>query len=128
LKSSIRTYIFHLRELIENSADLDETKRRSLLDRLSEFEAELDKKRLNLVAIAALMIAFIGAPGAVWASADAAGKILSGIVRLVADAKRSEDATRRLPSIEPPMAITGPRRDLPRSQPKQSDMDDEIPF
>jgi hypothetical protein len=117
LKTKIRTYLFHLRELMENAEDLDETKRQILLRRLTDFEAELAKKRLPLTAIAVLAITFLSAPGAVWASADAAN-------RTVGEAKMADDATRRLPPSEPPMAITGPRSCPP--MPKFGD--GEIPF
>jgi hypothetical protein len=94
-----------------------------LLLRLSEFEAELDKKRLNLLAVTVLAITFLGAPGALWSSADVASKLLTNILRVVGEAKSVDDATRRLPSSEAPMAITGPRPEETRS-----DLDDEIPF
>jgi hypothetical protein len=124
LKTKIRTYLFHSRELIENAEDLDETKREILLRRLTDFEAELAKKRLPLTAMAVLAITFLSAPGAVWASADAANKVLNHILRAVGEAKMADDATRRLPRSEPPMAITGPRSCPP--MPKFGD--GEIPF
>jgi hypothetical protein len=123
LKSTIRTYLFHLRELIEKATDLDGARKQVLLLRLSEFEAELDKKRLNLLAVTVLAITFLGAPGALWSSADVASKLLTNILRVVGEAKSVDDATRRLPSSEAPMAITGPRPEETRS-----DLDDEIPF
>jgi hypothetical protein len=139
LKTSIRTYVFHLRELIEKSEDLDETKRQVLLRRLTEFEAELEKKRLNLMAVTVIAITLAGAPGAVWASADMAHKLLTSILRVVGEAKTADEASRRLPSPIEPMSITGPRpnekvqhSDFGQS-PKlratsSNDMDDDIPF
>jgi hypothetical protein len=52
-----------------------------------------------------------------------ANKLLLNILRTVGDAKQHDDATRRLPSAAPPLAITGPR---PTST--KADMDDDIPF
>jgi hypothetical protein len=63
LKTRIRAYAFRLRELIEKAEDLDNAKRQVLLHRLSEFEAALDKKRLNLLTVAMLALAFANAPG-----------------------------------------------------------------
>jgi hypothetical protein len=130
LKSTIRAYLFHLRELIEEADDLDPAKRESLLRCLSEFEAELDKKRLNLLAVTMLAITFFGAPGALWSSADVANKVLTNILPVVGEAKMADDAMRRLPSSEAPKAITGPRPDDPNLIKKSArpDMDDEIPF
>jgi hypothetical protein len=129
LKDSIRTYIFHLRKLIESADDLDETKRHVLLRRLTDFEAELDKKRLNLLAVTVLAITLAGAPGGLWSSADAANKLLTNILRVVGEAKLADDAARRLPSSAAPMAITGPRpNEVVQRDFRQLEMDDDIPF
>jgi hypothetical protein len=130
LKTTLRTYLFHIRELIDKADDLDEAKRQTLLRRISEFEAELDKKRLNLLAVTMLAITIVGAPGALWSSADAANKLLTHILRMVGEAKFADDAMRRLPSSEAPKAITGPRPNDtgPIKKSKRLDMDDEIPF
>jgi hypothetical protein len=134
LKASIRKYLVRLRDLIEKADDLDETKRQILLRRLSEFEAELEKRRLNLLKVTLLAITVAGAPGALWSSVDVANKLMTNILRTVGEAKIADDVTRRLPSSEPPIAITGPRpsdsRLLPgtRQPAFRSEMDDEIPF
>jgi hypothetical protein len=124
LKDTIRTYVFHLRDLIEKASDLDESKRQVLLRRLSEFEAELNKKRLNLMAVTILAVTLAGAPGALWSSADVANKLLSNILRVVGEAKLADDATRLLPPSAAPMVITGPRH----AATKPPGMDDDIPF
>lgn len=132
LKASIQTYVHHLRELIQKADDLDPSKREVLLRRLADFEAELDKKRLNLLAVSLLAITLASAPGGVWSSVEAANKLLNQIMRLVGDAKTADDATRRLPSAEAPLAITAPRKPEPEpefgSKRRRGDMDDEIPF
>jgi hypothetical protein len=128
LKDTIRTYVFHLRDLIDKSEDLDEPKRQVLLRRLNEFEAELDKKRLNLMAVTVIAITLAGAPGALWASADIANKLLTNILRVVGEAKLADDAARLLPSSAAPMAITGPRPGEVVKDNVSADMDDDIPF
>jgi hypothetical protein len=132
LKTTIRTYLFHLRELIENDKDLGEPKRQALLRHLADFEKALEKKRLNLLSVTILAITILGAPGALWGSADAANKLLTNILRVVGEAKIADDAARQLPSAAPPLAITGPRpaetvhSDFSKST--RADMDDDIPF
>jgi hypothetical protein len=134
LKESIRKYTYNLRKLIEKADDIDEALRQDLLRRLSQFEAELDKKRLSLLNVALLAIALLGAPGALWTSADVATKLVTNILRVVGEAKRVEDAQRQLPSPEPPKAITGPRRNEVNAEPMRErmetlpDMNDEVPF
>jgi hypothetical protein len=132
LKTNIRTYLFHLRELIENDKNLGDAKREVLLRRLADFEKELEKKRLNLLAVTLLTITILSAPGALWASADIANKLLTNILRVVGEAKIADDAARQLPSAAPALAITGPR---PNEAAKgnlgdrsRSEMDDDIPF
>ena len=129
LKDTIRTYIFHLRDLIEKADDLDEPKRQVLLRRLSDFEAELDKKRLNLMAVTVMAITLAGAPGALWSSADVANRLLTNILRVVGEAKLADDAARQLPSTVAPMGITGPRpNEVVQRDFGQLQMDDDIPF
>jgi hypothetical protein len=134
LKNDIRTYIHHLKEVIERSNDLGEAKRAALLQKLSEFEAELEKKRLSLMAVTLLTITILGAPGAIWASGEIATKLLTNILRVVGEAKITDDETRRLPSAAAPMAITGPRPNDPdlvaksKNKTTRGDLDDEIPF
>lgn len=130
LKTNIRTYLFHLRELIEDDKDLGETKRQALLRHLADFEKELEKKRLNLLAVTVLAITILGAPGALWASADIANKLLTNILRVVGEAKIADDANRQLPSAAPALAITGPRpaEMIFGDFAKSTSADDDIPF
>lgn len=132
LKSKIQSYVYHLRQVIENAPDLNSNKKNILLKRLVEFEAELEKPRLSLMAVGLIAIALVSAPGGVWQTYDVAAKLVTGILREVGDAKNADDATRRLPSAAAPMAITGPRPPQPDKESpfdgKRGDLDDEIPF
>ncbi|MGP9811011.1 hypothetical protein ACTZWT_05810 [Rhodopseudomonas sp. NSM] len=132
VRDSIRTYAFHLRKLIEDAGDLDEAKRQVLLRRLTDFEAELDKKRLSLLAVTTLAITIAGAPGALWSSAEVANKLLTNILRTVGEAKVADDAARLLPPSTPPMTLSAPRptgKDTVKTIPaRPSETDDDIPF
>ena len=130
LKSKIRSYVHHLRKTIDDADDLDAAKKEILLQRLAEFEAELEKKRLNLLAVSLLAITIASAPGGVWSSAEIANKLLGSIMRSVGEAKIADDATRRLPARETPLAITAPRRAEPTPERKSArpEIDDDIPF
>ena len=130
LKTTIRTYLHHLREAIDKADDLSEARRNILIRKLAEFEAELEKKRLNLLAVTVLAVTMLSAPGGLGATADIATKLVTNILRAVGEAKFADDETRRLPSSAIPMAITGPRRDsdLVKKLTGQHDMDDDIPF
>jgi hypothetical protein len=134
LKSTIRTYLHHMRTVIDNAEDLSESRRNILLRKLAEFEAELEKKRLSLMAVTILAITLLSAPGGLGATADLTTKLVTQILRVVGEAKLVDDETRKLPSSAEPMAITGPRKDDPQLVKKQiiqdtrDDLDDEIPF
>jgi hypothetical protein len=131
LKGTIRTYLHHLREAIDNADDLSEARRNVLLQKLAEFEAELEKKRLSLMAVSLLAITLLSAPGGLGATAEIATKLVTNVLRAVGEAKMADDETRRLPSAAAPMAITGPRKDDPgliNKRTKRDDFDDEIPF
>lgn len=133
LKRTIRTYVFHLRELVENDADLDESKRQKLLGHLADFEKALDNKRLNLLAVTVLAITLLGAPGALLASGEPAYRLLANILRVVGEAKIADDANRQLPSVAPPLVLTAPRP-LKQSEGESGkhssfdEIDDDIPF
>jgi hypothetical protein len=101
-----------------------------LLRKLSEFEAELEKKRLNLLSVTVLAITLLGAPGAIGATGDMVTKLVTNILRVVGEAKTAYDESRRLPSQEAPMAISGPRKGDREAvkKPNTSDLDNEIPF
>jgi hypothetical protein len=124
-KSTIRSYVFNLRDLIEKNKEIDDAKRRQMLKHLTDFEAELEKKRLNLLAVTVLAITLLVAPGALGSSVDIASKLVTNILRTVGEAKVQDDATRRLPSAAPPLAITGPR---PTNPVNNHELDDDIPF
>jgi hypothetical protein len=49
-----------------------EPKREALLKKLDQFEAELEKRRLNILAVARVAFELLAIPGAVWASAEVA--------------------------------------------------------
>jgi hypothetical protein len=127
LKKTIRVCLHELRDATAKDKSLSETKRSELLRQLEKFEAELDKKRLNLLAVTTLTITLLSAPGGIWASGELGTKLLNTIWRAVAEAKVADDESRRLPSNAPPMMITGPRKDDPGLA-KKSELDDEIPF
>ncbi|MEJ0024231.1 MAG: hypothetical protein WDN76_13080 [Alphaproteobacteria bacterium] len=139
IKAKIRSYLHHIREAIDK-AELDDGKRSELLEKLAAFETELEKKRLNLAAVAWFAMTVLTVPGGVWASAELGNKLVGSILRTVGEAKQAEDEAKRVAREPDRPAITGPRderKPAPRSGkrvsngPKENfsaDLDDEIPF
>lgn len=125
-KDRIRSHLHHLREAI-NSSDLNDAHKDALYKKIDEFDAELEKKRINLLAVARLSFEFLAIPGAMWASYDVTTKLITNIMQTVAEAKAVEDQQRK-PLPDPrPFVLMPPRE--PESEGRSSrDLDEEIPF
>jgi len=131
-KDQIRSYVHGLKECIEK-ANMQASKKKALLDKLEEFEKELEKRRMSFVSLSMLAISIIGAPGATWASVDIAHRLINNITQVFAEAKQTEDQTRRIGPQATPKALSPPRSPESKTD-KHSlwqeggDLDDEIPF
>jgi hypothetical protein len=55
---------------------MTEPKREALLKKLDQFEAELEKRRLNILAVARVALELLAIPGGVWASAEVANRLM----------------------------------------------------
>jgi hypothetical protein len=123
-----------LRECVDN-ANITDPKREVLLTKLDQFEIELEKKRLNILAVARVAFELLAVPGAVWASADVANKLITNVMQVVAEAKSAEAETRQFAPIAPPKALSPPRDKDDAPPPKRrpalrstNAIDDDIPF
>jgi hypothetical protein len=121
-KDRIRSYVHGLRQCIEQ-ANMTESKREALLTKLDQFEAELEKRRLNILAVAYIALELLALPGGVWASAEVANKLITNVMQTVAEARLAEQETRQLAPSTPPKALSPPRAEEAVPVP-----DDEIPF
>lgn len=132
-KDTIRVYVHTLRECIEK-ANMTEKKREALLTRLDALEAELEKRRVNMMTVARVAFAIWAIPGAAWQSYDVANKLLSNLMSNIAEAKDAESMQKNLPSVDVPKALSAPRKEtasLFRQKSSKSfgdDLDDDIPF
>jgi hypothetical protein len=127
-KDRIRSYIHGLRGCLEQ-ANMTAAKREALLKKLDQFEHELERRRLSLLAVTRLTLELLAIPGGLWASSEVAGRLVTNVMQVVAEAKLAEDETRQLPPVAPPKALSAPRVEKPRPQPAfDSDLDDDVPF
>ena len=130
-RDRIRSYVNGLRDCIEKS-NLHQQKKNALLNKLDQFDNELEKRRLNVMEVTMLGFAILQIPGGMWASAEITQKLLVNINQLVAEAKATEEKTQQV-EHSPPKALSPPRapsqpRQPPSWGPKGGDLDDEIPF
>jgi hypothetical protein len=134
-KDKIRQYMYALRDCIENS-DLAEPKREALLEKLKNFEVELEKRRLNLLVVSRIAFELLAIPGTLWASGEVANRLITQVMQTVAEARAAEQEARLLAPIETPKALSAPRplqapRQIQARPPLQSSpgkIDDDIPF
>lgn len=124
-KDRIRSYLHHLREAIRN-ADLTDAKKSALFRKVDDFEATLDKSRINLLAVTILTVEILGIPGTVWGSYDVVSKLIGNINQTFAEAKAVDDEQRKLPITPEPFALAPPRAPSPKRASRE--FDDEIPF
>lgn len=135
VKDTIRGYIHGLRGAIDQ-AQVSDAKRAALHKKLTAFEIELDKSRLNLLAVTMVVLAIAAVPGSLWASYEVVTKLTNSLLHTVGEAKAVDDENRQLPPIEAPAALLPPRRHEDERSPQDEgstgslaeELDDEIPF
>lgn len=129
-RDSVRTYIHHLKEAIDQ-ANMSDAKKAALHSKLTAFEQELDGgRRINILRVSLLVMEIIGIPGSVWATGEVAPKLGTNILQAIADARHVETEN-RVALFEPPkVAIAAPKHeDPPAPQPRPPyDLNDDIPF
>lgn len=126
-KDRIRSYVHGLRQCIEQ-ANMTEPKREALLKKLDQFEAELEKRRLNILAVARVAFELLAIAGGVWASAEVASRLITNVMQIVAEAKLAEQETRQLAPTAPPKALSPPRAEKAVPSLSTNIIDDDIPF
>lgn len=131
-KDRIRAHIHAIRSCIDGADGLSETKRSQLHQKLSEFEATLEKSRLNLFAVSRIIFEILSVSANVVALNDSPtiNRLVMNIMHVVSDAKAAEDQNKQLPAPPTMKAIMPPRPATParKSKAKEYDPDDEIPF
>ena len=135
LRGSISTHVHHIRVAI-NKATVSDAKRATLLKRLTEFEAAMEKRNLNIAQVArfAFDVMTLTAAGVTVADSKAIHKLCNEVVQFVAVAKAEQNEA--LSIAAPPLLIVdaslparAPKGFKPGRAPAENfDLDDEIPF
>ena len=148
VKERIRSHLHHIKECIDK-ADLTDAKRASLHAKLREFEASLDKERVNLAALSGVLLQIMSLGVGVAALSDSPSfqKLISNVHQSIAEAKAAEDESRQLAPFDASASLSPPRQEVDsqtensggfrparrdrQTGPRESftaDLDDEIPF
>lgn len=124
-RDRIKSYIHHLRSEVEKS-DFPEARKVSLLDALSKFEQELDKRRISIASVALIALAVMSAPDGLWSSAKLVNEVVINILQIFGEAKEAEDAGRLASSKQ--IVELPPPHPRPKPQTQNASLDDDIPF
>lgn len=136
IKDRLRQHIHGIKTLIDQ-ADMPEPRRAVLHKRIADFEAALEKPRVNVVMLAGAMVAILAGAANVAQLADsqAIHKLAGTIMATIGQAKAIDEEKRELPPVQPPQAMLPPRpadhvAGTPKGRGKTftADLDDEIPF
>lgn len=133
-KETIRTHLHHIKTHLDKAV-MPDAKRLVLMKKLAEFEAALEKDRLNLVAVGRVVFEILSVSCNVLALSDSETlkRLMTTVLADVAVAKAADDEQRRLPPVDPAPLMLPPRREEPKPKraPREdfsADLDDEIPF
>lgn len=135
-RDRVRQHIDALKECVRNS-NLTESKKTNLEKYLTDFEEELNRKRVSLLKITWVGLQMLAIPGSIWASSEVVTKLVTNINRTVAEEKVAEDERPKLPTVEAPKALLAPRRATVVRDSASSgfgggafsdDLDDDVPF
>ncbi len=127
-KARLQTLIAHMRDHVRN-LDLSPGKIDRLIDRIGDFEKELEGHRLGFASVAYLTLFVAGAIADLGGAADQIRHLVNEVEAVIGVTKEEQDADAvgRVPSIEI-KKIERLEPPTPKT-PKQSfDLDDEIPF
>lgn len=116
-RSEIQDYLTKLRELA-NKLEIPSWKRSSLLSKISELAAEIERPRARFEVVASFLLETASVAGQMGEKLEPWRKWIDSISRLLGAAK--EDEAKALPAPEKP-------RELPAPD-KLAELDDEIPF
>lgn len=103
IKDRLRQHVHSIKTLIDQ-ADMPEPRRAMLHKRIAEFEATLEKPRVNVVMLAGVMVAILAGAANVTQLADspAIRKLVATIMTTIGEAKAIDEEKRDLPPIHPP--------------------------
>jgi len=136
IKDRLRQHVHGIKTLIDQ-AEMPEPRRAALHKRIADFEATLEKPRVNVVMLAGAMVAILASAANIAQLADSQTmhKLVATIMATIGQAKAIDEEKRELPASQPPHALLPPRPSDRIVQPPKrraetftSDLDDEIPF
>lgn len=135
IKDRLRQHVHGIKTLIDQ-ADMPEPRRAALHKRISEFEAALEKPRVNVVMLAGVMVAILAGAADVTQLAESQPmhKLVATIMATIGEAKAVADEKRETLPTQSPQPLLPPRLSHHGVEPTEqrkavgADWDEEIPF
>lgn len=128
-KGKIHALIAKIRDVIEGS-DLEEEKKRALLDRVGGLAKEVDRSRTQLRVAMNMVLDVSATAGQAAANLTPLRKLVDKVIDVLAIAWK--ETPKQLPAppkrIEPPPMVKSDNRSSPDREFFNQDLDDEIPF
>ncbi|MCQ1774085.1 hypothetical protein NOI24_22465 [Neorhizobium galegae] len=128
-KSRIHNLIREIRDIL-TSADLQDRKRNSLFNKLSAFEADVDRVRTRFDNATLMAIDIIGVVDKGTNTLKPINELLRRIQAIMGNAKDEEPEQNQLPAPTEPKKLPPPPKQItgPDQNPFSRDLDDDIPF
>ncbi|MEM9964804.1 MAG: hypothetical protein AAGC58_05600, partial [Asticcacaulis sp.] len=130
-KDRLLTLVTHMRDQIRK-LELSPARIDALLQKLNQFERDLEGPRLNFLAVTTLSLVVAGAIADIGGAATTVRQLLNQVEEAVGLAKEEQDkaAVMLLPQIEV-RKLEPPRREIPQELTSHNidfDLDEEVPF
>lgn len=125
-KSKIHHYIQQIRAAIDE-ANIEESKRNKLFEKLNDFAAEVDKSRTTFQCLSDLFVTLCATIGDGVKELEPARKWLDSIAGVMGKTKEAEEQFQELTHAQN-KKITGPRKQIAPPIQKVCELDDEVPF
>ncbi|SME99476.1 hypothetical protein SAMN06265365_11476 [Tistlia consotensis] len=134
VKDRLRQHVYGIKTLIDQT-EMPEPRRAVLHKRIADFEAALERPRVNVVMLAGVIVTILAGAANVAQLADspAMQKLVANIMTTIGEAKAIDEEKRELPPVQPPQPLLPPRP-ADAKPPKErdgafaADLDDDIPF
>lgn len=134
-KDRLRQHIHGIKTLIDQ-AEMPEPRRAVLHKKIADFEAALERPRVNVVMLAGVLVTILASAANVaqLTESQAMHKLIATIMSTIGEAKAVDEEKRELPPVQPPQALLPPRPEeqvAGQSRPNRAPahgLDDDIPF
>lgn len=134
-KDRLRQHVLAIKTLIDQ-AEMPEPRRAALHKKIADFEAALEKPRVNIAMLAQVLVGILAGAASVAQLTDSPTmqRLVATIMSTIGEAKAVDEEKRELPPLQPPQALLPPRPENPamerigRDKTSPRGLGDDMPF